>query len=108
MLALEHFVDTPKRMVVLDTLGRRLVKATPEEQKDLWRSQLLKLRLFSLMYDVLQREHGHEVDRDFVLETIVIHMPLEDYERIFRTFIGCARFANLFAYDETSETISLQ
>jgi NitT/TauT family transport system ATP-binding protein len=57
---------------------------------------------------VLEREHGHLVERDFLLETIVIHMPLEDYERIYRTFIGWARFANLFAYDETTETISLQ
>jgi hypothetical protein len=43
-----------------------------------------------------------------VLETIVMRMPLENYEKIFDTFIGWARFGNLFAYDEFSEMISLQ
>jgi hypothetical protein len=35
-------------------------------------------------------------------------MPHENYEKIFETFIRWARFGNLFAYDETTETISLQ
>jgi NitT/TauT family transport system ATP-binding protein len=100
-------VDTPKRMVVLDVEGRRFLKATPEEQPGIWCSLLLKLQLFRLIHDALEREPSHQVDRDFVLETIVMRMPLEDYERTFHTLIGWARFGNLFAYDETTETVSL-
>ena len=64
--------------------------------------------LFRLVYDVLQRQPGHEVDRDFLLETLVLRLPQENCEKVFDTFIGWARFGNLFAYDEDSETISLQ
>ena len=102
------FVDTPKRMVVLEPLGRRFVHATPEEQKSIWREQLLKLRLFALINSTLQRQPDHDVDRDFVLETLVLRLPEENYENQFRIFIGWARFGNLFAYDEATGKITLQ
>ena len=102
------FVDTPKRMVVLDTAGKAFVKAMPEARQAIWREQLLKLRLFRDLYNLLQRQPDHSVDKDFLLETIVMTMPQENYEKVFQTFIRWARFGNLFAYDETTETISLQ
>jgi NitT/TauT family transport system ATP-binding protein len=102
------FVDTPKRMVVLEPDGKRFVKATPEERKTVWREQLLKLRLFREIYESLQRQPKHEIDRELLLETIVMNMPQENYETVFNTFIRWARFGELLAYDETTETISLQ
>jgi NitT/TauT family transport system ATP-binding protein len=102
------FVDTPKRLVVLEPDGQRLLKATAEERKAIWRGQLLKLHLFRDIYEVLRREPKHEIDRDLLLETIIMHMPQENYEKVFNTFIRWARFGDLFAYDEASETISLQ
>jgi NitT/TauT family transport system ATP-binding protein len=58
--------------------------------------------------DALRRQAGEGVDRDFLLETLAIRLPQENSERVFDTFIGWARFGNLFAYDESSGTISLQ
>src|SRR5262249_50070531 len=103
-----ELVDTPKRLVVLEPLGQRFVRARAEEQQAIWREQLLKLRLFREMYDALQRQPDHAIYRDFPLETIAIHMPQENSEKVFQTFIGWARFGNLFAYDEINERISLQ
>jgi NitT/TauT family transport system ATP-binding protein len=37
-----------------------------------------------------------------------MHMPQENYEKMFSTFIRWARFGDLLAYDEQTETISLQ
>jgi NitT/TauT family transport system ATP-binding protein len=100
-------VDTPKRLVVLEPLGQRFVKADAENRMALWREQLLKLRLFRDLYEVLQREPRHEIDRDFLLETIVLHAPHENYEKIFDTFLRWSRFGELFEYHENTETISL-
>jgi hypothetical protein len=47
------------------------------------------------------------VDSDFVLETIVTHMPYENYEKVFNTFIHWARFGELFGYDEGTQRITL-
>ena len=102
------FVDTPKRMVVLDRLGQRLVQGTVDERKAIFREQILGMHLFKAVGDALRRAPEHGVERDFVLETIILRMPQEDPEQVFETFIGWARFANLFAYDETTAMVSLQ
>ena len=47
------------------------------------------------------------MDSDFVLETIVMCMPYENYEKVFNTFIRWARFGGLFLYDEATQRISL-
>lgn len=102
------FVDTPKRMVVLDTVGKAFIRATSEARQAIWREQLLKLRLFHDVYQYLQAQPGHTMEKDHVLEMIIINMPHENYETVFQTFIRWARFGNLLAYDEATETISLQ
>ena len=58
--------------------------------------------------DVAEVAKYYPEDQDFLLETIVLNMPHENYEIVFQTFIRWARFGNLFAYDDTNETISLQ
>jgi NitT/TauT family transport system ATP-binding protein len=102
-----ELVDTPKRMVVLEQAGQRLVRATPDDRKGLWRTRILKLRLFKMIYETLKQQAGQQIDRDFVLETIVMQMPQENYEKVFETFLQWAHFGNLFEYDETTEVISL-
>ncbi len=102
------FVDTPKRMVVLEPDGLRFVRATAEERKKIWREQLLKIRLFREVYEAIQRAPNHEIDRELLLETIILNMPQENYEKVFNTFIRWARFGDLLAYDENTEIISLQ
>ncbi len=102
------FVDTPKRTVVLEPEGLRFVRATAEERKKIWRDQLLKIRLFRDVYEVIKREPSHEIDRELLLETIILNMPQENYEKVFNTFIRWARFGDLLAYDENTEIITLQ
>jgi NitT/TauT family transport system ATP-binding protein len=102
-----NFVDTPKSTVVLEPDGRRFVKAPIEERRVLWRDQLLKLSLFRELYAVLQRQRRHAIDRDFVLELIVLRMPQEDYEKVFATLIGWGRYAEFLSYDEKKGMVSL-
>jgi NitT/TauT family transport system ATP-binding protein len=102
-----EFVDTPKRLVVLEPDGQRFVRSSPEERKPVWREHLLRLRLFRDLHDVLQRQPRHEVERLFVLETIIMNMPHENYERVFNTLMGWSRFGELFDYDEATEMVSL-
>jgi NitT/TauT family transport system ATP-binding protein len=101
------FVHTPKRLVVLEPPGRRFLDEPAPGRERLWREALLKLGLFRQVHEVLQRQPEHTIDRDFVLESIIMTMPQENYERIFETFIAWARFGNLFAYDEATATLSL-
>lgn len=101
-------VDTPKRMVTLDTVGGRMVKAQPDGRKGIWREQLLKLGLFRNVRNAIERSEARWVAKEFVLETIVLAMPSEDYEKVFDTLVRWGRFGDLFAYEEAAERLSLQ
>jgi NitT/TauT family transport system ATP-binding protein len=102
-----ELVDTPKRLVVLEPEGQRFVRAMPEARKPLWREHLLGLRLFRELHDALQRQPKHEVEKLFVLETIIMNMPHENYERVFQTLMSWARFGELLDYDEATEMVKL-
>jgi NitT/TauT family transport system ATP-binding protein len=101
-----NFVDTPKRLVILDRAGQEFVKSTTEERQVIWRRELLKLQLFREVYEALRRNPDQQLDQDFVCETIILKIPGENYERTFQTFIRWARFGNLFLYDENTEALS--
>jgi NitT/TauT family transport system ATP-binding protein len=101
-----NFVDTPKQGVVLTQEGRRFVKADPEDRKAMWRAQLLKLRFFQDVHELLKREES--ANGDIVREMIIMAMPREDYETMFDTMVRWGRFGNLFAYEEDADRLSLQ
>jgi NitT/TauT family transport system ATP-binding protein len=103
-----ELVDTPRRMVVLDAMGKTILKAGVLERKAIWRGQLLKLRLFQLLNEMLQKAATHAVDRETILETLILHLPQENYEKCFDTLVRWARYGDLFAYDEATQRLSLQ
>jgi NitT/TauT family transport system ATP-binding protein len=101
------FVETPKRMVVLAPEGQRFVKATMPERQRLWRERLLQLGLFRAVYSALERQGTEGIDRDFVLDVIVLHLPQEDFDKMFITLIQWARYGHLWNYDEHSQRFTL-
>jgi NitT/TauT family transport system ATP-binding protein len=102
------FVDTPKQDVVLIPLGWQFVRSNADERKNIWRSQLLKMKLFRDVYARLQEHPEEPIDADDVKEIIILALPYENYEAMFETFVRWARFGNLFAYDEAAERITLE
>jgi NitT/TauT family transport system ATP-binding protein len=105
-LELLDFVDTPKRQVVLTPNGHRFVKATSQERQVIWREQLLKLRIFKQVYDILAKHPRMKLDAEVAQEIIIFNLPSENFERTFETFWHWARFGNLFAYDEDTQKLS--
>ncbi len=93
-------VDTPKRLVALTADGQRFLRAgTPEERRAIWREQLLELRLFRDLDEVLKRQPDLKLDRDFVYETLALALPDENYGRMFDRLTRWARAGDLFEYD---------
>jgi NitT/TauT family transport system ATP-binding protein len=99
-------VDTPKRMVQLTPTGVRFVKAGLPERKELWRRELLQIRLFKDVAEMLERAPNHTLDRDVVLETIALLLPSEDYEKTFDHLIAWGRFGDVLSYDEDLQSLS--
>jgi HAE1 family hydrophobic/amphiphilic exporter-1 len=101
------FVTTPRRLVVLEHEGRHFVKAKPSNRKAIWRERILQLRLFQATQEMLRRAGG-PIDSEVVLETLILNLPEENHEKTFATFVNWARYGELFAYDETTQQISMQ
>ncbi|HUO57290.1 MAG TPA: ATP-binding cassette domain-containing protein [bacterium] len=104
-LELLDFVDTPKRNVVLTPDGQRFVKATSQQRQNIWKEQLLKLRLFKQVNDMLAKHPRARLDAELVQEVIIFNLPAENYEKTFETFVHWARFGNLFAFDEDTQKL---
>jgi len=102
------FVDTPKQDVVLTPLGRQFVRAEAEDRKQIWRTQLLNIKVFRDLYARLLQNPDEPIPADDVKEMIILALPHENYEVMFDTLVRWARFGNLFAYDEDTEKITLE
>ncbi len=92
-------VDTPKRAVLLTPLGKRFVNANMDDRKDLWRAQLLELRLFRVVREMVDLEDG-ELPKEALLQELATRLPMEDPELTFETVVAWGRFGELFAYRE--------
>lgn len=99
------FVDTPKRLVVLTPDGQRFVKATSSQRQVIWREQLLKLKLFKQVYEMMLKHPRKKLDADLAQEIIIFNLPSENFGKIFETFTRWAQFGNLFAYEEETQKL---
>ena len=101
------FVDTPQHDVTLTNVGRRFVAADAEERRELWREQLLQLRIFMDVHALVAAAPERHIHRESALEAIMDRMPHEDHERMFNTFIRWSRYGGLFHYDEGEQRLGL-
>ncbi len=100
-------VDTPKRTVVLSPSGQRFVRAGPAERKSIWRDLAGNITLIRHVRDALERAERHRLPKEFVLETLAVTLPQEDYEATFVRLVSWARYGELFAYDDDDEMVTL-
>jgi heavy metal efflux system protein len=101
-------IDTPQHQVTLTNAGRRFAAADPDERRLLWREQLLRLRLFEDVQELVASSPGRHVHRESLLEAIMDRMPHEDHERMLNTFVRWSRYGGLFHYDEAEQRLGLE
>ena len=96
-LEMLELVETPKRSVNLTPLGQKFVQAGMDERKVIWRKQLLDLKLFRVVRELLELREG-ELSREELIQEIAGRLPMEDPEYTFETIVAWGRFGELFAY----------
>ena len=99
-------VDTPQRLVRLTPTGQRFVRADADERKRIWKARLLELRLFKVVRELIEL-HGGEVRRDDVVREIRQRLPREDADAMFDILVDWARFGELFAYREGTDSLTV-
>lgn len=106
-LEMLELVETPKRSVHLTPLGHRFVEAGMDERKLIWRDQLLELKLFRVVREMLDMREG-ELPKEELIQEISTRLPMEDPEHTFETIVAWGRFAEIFAYREEKEVLTYE
>jgi NitT/TauT family transport system ATP-binding protein len=102
------FLDTPKNMVLLTPLGNKLLDADINGRKAMLKEQLLKLGTFRFVVQILSEAKDKRLPKDVVQEELVMRLPTEDVEPLFKTVVSWGRFAELFVYDAEAEMLYLE
>ncbi len=79
-----------------------------ESRKRLWKEQLQKLAIYRRILDMLKKAAKVRLERGYVEEELVLHMPQEDPVKMFNILIGWARYGELFAYSEDTGYITFE
>jgi len=104
MLGLVH---TPGGDVVVEPFGEKVIDGSITERKDLIREKLEQLPVFKSVREFLKREEDAEVTREEVLEKLAELIPNEDAETSFSTVVNWGRYAELFGYNDDTQTFYL-
>jgi NitT/TauT family transport system ATP-binding protein len=106
-LEMLEMVDTPRRSVALTELGQIFVQSGMDERKVIWRKQLLKLKLFRVVQELLNLREG-ELSREELIQEIASRLPMEDPEYTFKVVVAWGRFGGLFAYRKDRDVITFE
>ena len=95
--------------IELTDQGRFFAQATVLERKEIFRQQLLSsIPMVKQMLQVLRAKANHEMNRDFFLDILMRTMGEKDALEQLDLLIGWERYAELIAYDQDREVISLE
>ena len=106
-LEMLELVDTPKRKVLFTPLGQRFVQGTMNERKQIWRGQLMKMKLFRVVQGLLELNNGH-LPKEELIHEIGARLPMENAEHTFHTLVAWGRFGGAFAYHKDKEILTFE
>jgi len=101
------FIDTPKQDVVFTEPGREFLRGDVNQRKELFRKQLMSLRLFQLVAGMLQKKEDKSLEADIVIEQLAILLPNEDPQLLFETLVGWGRYGEFFGYSADESLLYL-
>ena len=100
-------VNTPGGDVIVEDFGSRVFDASITERKELIREKLQKLPVIESIHEFLVSKTDTEIDRESVLEKLASLLPNDDAETSFSTIVNWGRYAELFGYNDDTQTFYL-
>jgi NitT/TauT family transport system ATP-binding protein len=108
-LQMLHLADVEGGDIRLTDVGKQFVDVDTDERKKIFQRQLLTyVPLAAHIRRILQERANHVAPKSRFFEELEDHMSSEDVEETLRSVTAWARYAEAFAYDDDSETFSLE
>jgi NitT/TauT family transport system ATP-binding protein len=108
-LQILHLVEIEGGDIKLSDVGKQFVEAGTDERKKIFQRQLLaNVPLAAHIRRVLQERTHHGAPRSRFFDELEDHMSTDDAEQTLRAVTAWGRYAEAFAYDDDSQTFSLE
>jgi NitT/TauT family transport system ATP-binding protein len=108
-LQMLRFAEIEGGDIRLTDTGRQFADAAIDDRKRLFQRQLLTyVPLAAHIRRVLQDRANHAAPKSRFLDELEDHMITESAEQTLRAVVAWARYAEAFAYDDETETFSLE
>jgi NitT/TauT family transport system ATP-binding protein len=103
------FAEVSAGDIELSDTGKAFADADLQERKKIFAKKLLsRVPLASQIRQVLDSRSGNKITQDYFITTLETYLSEKEAERVLRTVIDWARYAELFAYDVNTGTLSLE
>jgi NitT/TauT family transport system ATP-binding protein len=108
-LQMLHLAEVEGGDIRLTEIGKQFVEAGTDDRKKIFQRQLLAyVPLAAHIRRVLQERANHVAPKSRFFDELEDHMSSEDAEETLRSVTAWARYAEAFAYDDDSQTFSLE
>jgi NitT/TauT family transport system ATP-binding protein len=108
-LQMLHLVEVEGGDIKLTDIGKQFVEAGTDDRKKIFQRQLLTyVPLAAHIRRVLQERANHVAPKSRFFDELEDHMGHDDVEQTLRSITAWARYAEAFAYDDDSQTFSLE
>jgi NitT/TauT family transport system ATP-binding protein len=108
-LQMLHLVEVEGGDIKLADTGKQFVDAGTDDRKTIFQRQLLAyVPLAAHIRRVLQERANHVAPKSRFFDELEDHMSADDAEQTLRSVTAWARYAEAFAYDDDSQTFSLE
>jgi len=108
-LQMLHLVEIEGGDIKLTDIGRQFVEAGTDDRKKIFQRQLLTyVPLAAHIRRVLQERANHVAPKSRFFDELEDHMSTDDAEQTLRSVTAWARYAEAFAYDDDTQTFSLE
>jgi len=108
-LQMLHLAEIEGGDIKLGDIGKQYVEAGTDDRKKIFQRQLLAyVPLAAHIRRVLQERTNHVAPKSRFFDELEDHMSTEDAEATLRSVTAWARYAEAFAYDDDSQTFSLE
>jgi len=94
--------------LLITPLGQAYAEASILARKELVAGRILRVPMIRWIFERLQRDDDHRVDRDFFLERLGEDVGVDNAEDQLDLAISWGRFAELFSYDKDTDELFLE
>jgi NitT/TauT family transport system ATP-binding protein len=108
-LQMLHLAEIEGGDIRLTDIGKQFVEVETDDRKKIFQRQLLTyVPLAAHIRRILQERANHVAPKSRFFDELEDHMSTDDAEETLRSVTAWARYAEAFAYDDDSQTFSLE